>query len=128
MNFRTKQLLMLALAVIIVVPTQAAHAKINDVINKSFSVSEGGTLTIEANIGSLEVTTSGKNTVDVEIIRELRTNDRDEADEILEDFEVDFSHDGDDVTIVSEYINDRSMISRFFRSNNRIINIKYEVK
>ncbi|MFC1551939.1 DUF4097 domain-containing protein [Candidatus Latescibacterota bacterium] len=127
MNFRTKQLLILVLAVIIVVPSQAVHARINDVINKSFSVSEGGTLTIDANLGSLEVTTSGRNTVDVEIIRELRTNNRDDADEILEDFEVDFSHDGDDVTIVSEYFNDRSMISRFFSSNNRRINIKYKV-
>jgi hypothetical protein len=127
MHYKTKHLLILALTVILVVPSQFAQAKINDVINKSFSVSEGGTLTIEANLGAIEVTTSGRNTVDVEIIRELRTNDRDEADEILEDFEVDFSHHGDDVEIVSEYINSRSMMSRFFRSNNRRIKIKYKV-
>ena len=77
-------------------------ADTQDVINRSFKVSEGGTLTMDVSRGSIEVDTWSKDMVKVKVIRRVRTSDEDRADRIFRKYEVDFSQSGNDVTIETD--------------------------
>jgi hypothetical protein len=90
--------------------TCITEAETTDQIEKSFNVDYGGTLTIDTDIGSIEVkSVTGKN-VHINILKELRQGD--EAD--LDDFKVSFDQNGDDVTITGEWEGSR------WRRNNRL--------
>ena len=95
--------IILIVAAVLVIPSLAAHAKITDVVEKSFDVSRGGILYIDTDRGSIDITTSIGTTVKVTVTFEMRTNNRDEADEIREDFELELSQHGDDVEIYGDY-------------------------
>jgi hypothetical protein len=77
-------------------------ADIEDNIVETFNVDTGGTLVIESDLGSINITTHNKKTVDVNIIRKLDTNSKKEADRILEDLTIDFEQQGDDITIIAK--------------------------
>ncbi|UCH61885.1 MAG: DUF4097 family beta strand repeat protein [Fidelibacterota bacterium] len=71
-------------------------------ITRSFNVDYGGTLTVDTERGSIEVTTTRAKNVEVEITRKVSFGWAGDADEILEDFEIEFDHSGKDVSIVAE--------------------------
>ena len=100
-------------------------ASVEGDITKSFDVGSGGTLTVEADIGSIEVETHASNTVEVEIQFERRRGSRDRFDEILADFNVYFDHKGKDVSIVAEY--DKGSWN-FWNSVGRYLNIRFYLK
>jgi hypothetical protein len=92
------------LAACCLVPLAAcAHEGIAGEITKSFTVSPGGQLLVDTDIGSVEVATQPGNTVTVNIVREADTDDKDRAEKIFSDFEVEFSQDGNDVLVNAEY-------------------------
>jgi len=76
---------------------------IEDVMTRSFNVSEGGTLTMDVEGGSIEVDTEKGETVKVKVIRKARTSSESKAQEIFDDYKVDFDHSGSNVTIKSDY-------------------------
>ncbi|MFC2156436.1 DUF4097 domain-containing protein, partial [Acidobacteriota bacterium] len=63
----------------------------------------GGTLTIDASRGSIEVRGSGRDSVDVEVLREVRSTTDKIAREILDDYIVKFDQSGDNVKIKAEF-------------------------
>ena len=91
-------LILLFLIFIVITSSQAGEtAK----IERSFSVKEGGTLTLESDIGAIEVQSIAGEKVKVEVHREFRGWDDDDIKDFLEDFQIDFEQTGDDVTVTA---------------------------
>lgn len=78
-------------------------SQVDDRITKSFVVQPGGRLTVVVDRGAIFVKTADTETVVVEVIREAEARSLDEAEAVLEDHVVDFTHTGSDVSIQSEY-------------------------
>jgi hypothetical protein len=83
-----------ALSLLLTVPVLAA----DDVIRKGFTVAEGGTLRLDADIGSIKVVSGGTG-VAVEITRKARGK---RGAEKLADHKISFSQQGNDVVIDSD--------------------------
>jgi DUF4097 and DUF4098 domain-containing protein YvlB len=101
-----------------------ASASIDDTIQKSFTVDSGGTLDINTERGSIEVRGASGNTVEIEVIRKVRTSDAKKAEKILGNFKIDFRQRGKDVFVVGERTRRESLLDKIF---NRL-NIKFIVR
>lgn len=69
-----------------------------EVIRKGFNVAEGGTLRLDAEVGSIKIVSGGTG-VAVEIVRKARGRS---AEERMKEHRIDFRQDGNDVVIESE--------------------------
>jgi hypothetical protein len=85
-----------ALALLLAFASAAEAA--DDIVRRSFPVAEGGTLRLDARIGSIRIVTGGEG-VAVEVQRSA-TGMR--AEDILAEHRIDFSQNGNDVTISSD--------------------------
>lgn len=83
-----------------------------DILTKSFNVSEGGVLTMDVERGSIELDTHKGETVNVKIIMKARASNESKAQEIFEDYQIDFKHTGSDVTIDAEWEGRKGFFSR----------------
>ncbi|MBN1224190.1 MAG: DUF4097 family beta strand repeat protein [Candidatus Aminicenantes bacterium] len=101
----------------------SAGASIDDTITKSFAVEPGGTLNIETARGSIEVRAVAGSSVDIEVIRKVRTSDTDKAKKIFDDFRIDFNQSGNDVFVKAEKKYRESIWDKIW---NRL-NVKYIV-
>jgi DUF4097 and DUF4098 domain-containing protein YvlB len=81
-------------------------------------VGSGGTLNIETDVGSIEIQARKGNRVEIEILRKVDARSEGEIEAILEDFEIDFDHRGDDVHIIGEWKDKSSR--RWNRRRNRL--------
>lgn len=79
----------------------------SDTITRTFDVKYGGTLTIEADRGSIDILTTRSETVTAEVTFRAPFGRSRSIDEILEDFDLMFDQSGKDVTIVAEFKGDR---------------------
>ena len=59
----------------------AAQASIDNTIHKTFNVAEGGTLTIEADLGDISVNPGGSG-VTVDVIRRAKTSSQSKANDL----------------------------------------------
>src|SRR5438876_9293024 len=97
----------LGLALICAFTTAVARAAAatEDNLQKAFTVSPGGKLVVDVNVGSIEIKTASANQVNVEVLRKItirgRAGVRDEEKEreVLQANEVTFNQDGDSVTV-----------------------------
>jgi DUF4097 and DUF4098 domain-containing protein YvlB len=80
----------------------AAHAAIDSPIHRNFNVRAGGTISIDADVGDIKVT-SGAGNVSVHVVRSAKTSSRSRADEIFKDLDVTFAQEGNNVRIRSRY-------------------------
>jgi hypothetical protein len=80
----------------------SAAASIDDAITKSYTVEPGGTLNIETERGSIEVRAEVGNIVNIEVIREVKTSDKEKAQKILDNFRIDFHQSGNEVFVKAE--------------------------
>jgi DUF4097 and DUF4098 domain-containing protein YvlB len=80
-----------------------SFGSVEDRVTKTFPVDPGGTLAIQCDIGSIAVRGEDIDSVEVEIVREVRTTSEKRASEILKDYDIQFDHQGDDVTIQAKY-------------------------
>ena len=104
-----------------------ALSKYQDSIERTFMVHEGGTLDIKSCLGSISVTTSTKETVEITVNREVDTNNSSLAKEVLEDLEIKMEKQRDDVYIEIDYKNkDRNFFS-LFSNKRRRLRLKIEV-
>jgi DUF4097 and DUF4098 domain-containing protein YvlB len=110
-------------AALLVAAGYAYPGGLDDTISKSFAVNPGGKLFLESDIGSIEVRGSGKDKVDIEVVREVRTGREREAERILEDFDVKFNQSGNDVTVTAKY--DRTGLARIFDNLGRHLRVKF---
>ncbi|MBI9073243.1 MAG: DUF4097 family beta strand repeat protein [Melioribacteraceae bacterium] len=100
-----------------IVMTGSIFAGTEKNIKKSFDVSYGGKLSLDSDLGSIKVNTSNSEVVEVEIKLYAKANDEDDAEEIFEDFDINFNHSGDNVKIDADY---RKSKSWFGNWNNKL--------
>ncbi|MBC7367049.1 MAG: hypothetical protein H7343_09605 [Undibacterium sp.] len=80
-----------------------AQAKIERIVEKSFTVTPGGTLRIETDGGAIRVQTSTDSVVKITARQKIRANSESEADELLKKLELNFEAQGSDVTATAKY-------------------------
>ena len=83
-----------------------ALADIDANVKKTFDVKPGGNLVIDADFGSIEVTTHSSNQVQIEVYRKIDAFTQKEAERILEDLELTIKQDGNDVFVNADYLRD----------------------
>ena len=98
-----------ATAVVIASFSVAAWAAIESPIHKTFNVAPGGTLTLEADVGDVRVSSGGTG-VTIDVKRRAR------SEEAMRDFVVTFDQQGNDVAVRAKY--DRP--SRWFNWSNDV--------
>lgn len=89
-------------------------------MEKTFKVGAGGTLFIDADLGSIQVKTHDSKTVQIEVVLESRTG-RSRLDDFIKDFNVEFDQQGDDVHVVAEF--DRH--GNFWDSIGRNVKVRF---
>lgn len=77
-------------------------------MKREFDVKYGGTLTIDTDRGSMDIKTTKDKVVVVEISRKVVGDFLSDSDEILANWEIDFDHSGEDVTIIAKSHSDWS--------------------
>ncbi len=82
--------------------TSLISADLSDNIKRTFKVRKGGTLTVDTDLGSIDVKTSSNEIVDVEVVRELRRGGSERLKDLIEKFSVDFIQDEGDIEIIGE--------------------------
>ncbi len=112
-------------AALLVTACYAFENGIQDTVNKSFAVGPGGTLSLESDLGSIEVRGTGGDKVDIEVVREIRTGREREAERILNEIDMKFDQSGNDVNVSLKY--DRSGLERLFNNIGRYLRIKFIV-
>ncbi len=71
----------------------------DDTMDRTFTVSPGGQLTVDSDLGSIEVRTAASNRVDVHIVRTANTHDSARAAEMLKDVDIQMDQTGNSVNI-----------------------------
>lgn len=99
------------------------YGNIKDRMTKTFPVDPGGTLTLESDTGSIAVQGADIDSVDVEILFEVKTADENRAQKILEDYDIQFSHRGDDVSIEAKY--KKEGINKFWNTIGQHLRVKF---
>jgi len=92
-----------------------ARADIEDTISESFDVGPGGLLTVDSDLGSIEVKANRGRGVRVEVVRTVDTNNRSRAEDVLENLEISFDQSGDDVTVTARFDSERK---QWWRNRN----------
>lgn len=96
---------------------------IKDRITKTFPVGSGGTLAIESDIGSITVHGADIDSVEIEILLEVRTTSEKKASEILKDYDIQFNHMGNDVTIEAKY--KKKGLRSFWNNVGKYLRVKF---
>jgi hypothetical protein len=96
---------------------------IQDRMTKTFPVGSGGTLAIESDIGSITVQGADIDSVEVEILREVRTTSEKKASDILRDYDIQFNHSGNDVTIEAKY--KKKGLRGFWNNIGKYLRVKF---
>ena len=118
LRFRTAALA----AALGLITLSAAHASIDSPIHRTFNVREGGTLTIEADLGDIRVT-SGGTMVTIDVLRKAQTSSREKADDLFRDYRVEFSQEQNDVRVIARY----GRASSWFNLFGNDLNVQYVV-
>ncbi len=84
-----------------------ACADVSDTVSRTFQVQPGGTLTLESDLGSVNVRTGNQNVVEVNVERRANVIGSIQGKEILERFQIEFNQDGNDVEVIGEIDNHR---------------------
>jgi hypothetical protein len=101
------------------------YGNIEDRVTKVFTVGQGGTLTLECDLGSIAVRGEETDSVEVEILREVRTSDEKKAEEILKDYDIQFSPKGPDVSIQAKY--KKRGLRGFWNNIGKYLRVKYMI-
>ena len=93
-------------------------------IDKTFRVNSGGTLTIAADQGAIEVNPDGGDQVHVMVTREAKHATKAEAEKLLANHEITLNQDGDSVSITAKNNEERLSI---FRIRRAYLEVHYRV-
>src|SRR6267142_4803247 len=103
--------------------TGRAHTE--DKLDKTFTVSPGGKLVVDVNVGSIDVTASDRKDVSIELFRKVTARglgggeEREKAE--LKNNEVTFTQEGNKITVHAERQKDAE------RENNMSLNFRYVI-
>ena len=87
------------------------QAGMQDEINKSFKVQPGGQLTVDSDVGNVEIKTGSSDTVTVDIKRRLKV-DGQAAQELLKNLTIDLSQSGNNVNVIVKLVDDNNQTNR----------------
>ncbi len=124
MHMHRRSGLVVILCCVALVATGWCGEKVKGDVKKTFNVGAGGLLTLDSDIGSIEVQTHQANTVIIEVRFEPRRGGGDRLERLLEDFDIDFSQSGNNVTIIAEFRRDNW---NFWDSVGKYVRVSYEV-
>src|SRR6266700_2480630 len=93
-------------------------------IEKDFPVSPGGKLIVEADRGSIEVDSGGRDKVHVRVLRRLKGGSQAQADELFANHEVTFKQDGNNVSIIGRNTKDRFRFGGIRQPN---LQVRFEI-
>jgi hypothetical protein len=96
--FRTAIFMTAALALVVAV-AGAAYGSEEEVVKKSFAVGPGGKLTLDTDLGSVEVRGTDTGTVEIAVHREVRHGDR---EKLLREFQLNFEQRGNEVIVTGD--------------------------
>jgi len=125
-HVRKPYFVILIMAVVTLMLSGTAYASIEDTIEKSFTVKPGGTLKVDTKRGSIEVEGHKGSTVEVKVIREVRTSDKEEARKILEKFPVEFKQRGGDIYITATY-EETNIVKKLLNGINKKLRVKFVI-
>ena len=80
----------------------AVHAETEEHLNKRFTVQSGGTLVVEVDFGSIDVSTNDTSEVVVDVLRKVTRATKEEEEAFLADRPVEFAQEGNTLTISSK--------------------------
>ena len=83
----------------VIVLAAAVEVPILEKIERTYSVKSGGSLTVLSEFGAIEIQTAEQEKVEVVITKESKSKLVKASQEVLEDFELAFEHEGSDVHI-----------------------------
>jgi len=99
MKFTSSLLLVAGL----VATVSSAHAKIERIVEKSFTVQPGGILHVSTQGGEIRVSPSGDNVVKVTAREKIRANTDAEADDLLKKLDLTIEQNGNEITASAKY-------------------------
>jgi DUF4097 and DUF4098 domain-containing protein YvlB len=79
------------------------NADIRRETEKSFNAANGGKLEVESERGSIAVRTHSSEAIHVKVFFKVRSNDEAFADELIDDFKIDYDENGRDLKINAEF-------------------------
>jgi DUF4097 and DUF4098 domain-containing protein YvlB len=94
---------LLIAAVLLAALPVSAQARIERVVEKTFSVKPGGSLKVETEGGEIRVQSSSEPKVTVVAKQKIRASSESEADELLKKLELTIEQDGSDVSAKAKY-------------------------
>ena len=74
-------------------------------VDKSFSVGKGGTLELISGSGSVDITSHSENEVIINVTLTAMSSNANKAEDIFKNFELTFNHNGNDVRIEGDMLN-----------------------
>lgn len=101
-----------------------AYGDYHDTMERSFDVNPGGQLTLESDIGSVEIKTNNNGKVDIAVEIEIDTDSEKKIQKELDRLDIAFEQDGDDVFIMGIY---ESKEWGFFGSSKNRLRLKYNI-
>lgn len=108
---------------LIILAISSVHADIEDRVEKEFRVNPGGTLTIESDLGSIQVESVRGKKVVIQVLRTIKAHSRKEADKILDNFDLEFRRRGNNVSVTGKWTNK----NRFSRMRSRL-QLRYKIQ
>ncbi|MCP4569624.1 MAG: DUF4097 domain-containing protein [FCB group bacterium] len=129
MNIRHTKLVfpLIVLLGLTMILSSTALGKIRNKIEKSFAASSGGMLSLETDRGDVDISIGNNSQIEVSIQLEANTNDEDKAEDIFDDFHVEFAEDGNELIIDAEYDGKRGSWL-FWSKDNRRLRVKFFIK
>ncbi len=103
MKIKSSNSIILAAVLILLMISGVAFAAIEDTIKETFEVGEGGTLRIDTELGSIEVNVQRGNMVDIEITQTVKVRSEEDANKIMNEFDIKLSQDGKDVVVIAKF-------------------------
>ena len=85
------------------VSTVVAHARIDRVVEKSFSVTSAGVLRVETQGGAIRVAPGNNSAVRITAKQKINASTDAEADELLKKLELTFEQDGNNIRVFAKY-------------------------
>lgn len=102
--------------------TTFAATEIEGNLDKTFAVTSGGNLVLQADRGSIQVATDANNQVHIQVFRKVKGGTKARADELLADHEVTMQQDGNTVSVVAKT---KSKLSWSWHTGQAYLDVRY---
>ena len=108
------------IAILFLFQQSAIAEKPEKTVEKSYNVASDGTLTVDTDLGSIDVRTHSEKTVEIRVVFKSKTSSEKKFQVALEEFELNFAQKGNDVLVTGDWENDN-----WFKNNP--FNVEFHV-